>query len=67
MEHLLRLCGRFGAGLLCALVLSFGLPVASAQAAINSQNLGAKYDATQSNITFRIYSSRATRIEVCCI
>lgn len=32
--------------------------------AINSRNLGAKYDATQSNITFRVYSSRATRIEL---
>ncbi|MDI3286628.1 isoamylase [Polyangium sp. 15x6] len=26
--------------------------------------LGARYDATQSNITFRVYSSRSTRIEV---
>ncbi|MFE8604261.1 alpha-amylase family glycosyl hydrolase [Archangium violaceum] len=29
-----------------------------------SWTLGAQYDATQSNITFRVYSSRATRIEV---
>ncbi len=29
-----------------------------------SWTLGASYDATQSNITFRVYSSRATRIEV---
>ncbi len=36
----------------------------NAAAAINAQNLGAKYDAAQSNITFRVFSSRATRIEV---
>jgi glycogen operon protein len=29
-----------------------------------SWTLGAQYDATRSNITFRVYSSRATRIEV---
>ncbi|WNG22793.1 glycogen-debranching protein [Cystobacter fuscus] len=29
-----------------------------------SWTLGAQYDATQSNITFNVYSSRATRIEV---
>ncbi|MCI0572125.1 MAG: isoamylase [Myxococcaceae bacterium] len=34
------------------------------QEAINRLNLGAAYDGTQSNITFRVYSSRATRIEV---
>jgi isoamylase len=33
-------------------------------AAINAYSLGAGYDATQSNIIFRVYSSRATRIEV---
>lgn len=32
--------------------------------ALNTMNLGAKYDATSTNITFRVYSSRATRIEV---
>ena len=46
--------------LLCAL-LSFSF---ASQAAINPNNLGAKYDATQANITFKVYSSRATRIEV---
>ena len=40
------------------------LPTGAAEAAINPQNLGAKYDTTQANITFRVYSSRATRIEV---
>jgi isoamylase len=48
---------------LLAVVLSLA-PVPPAQAAINPQNLGAKYDGTQSNITFRVYSSRASRIEV---
>ncbi|MDQ3270067.1 MAG: isoamylase [Pseudomonadota bacterium] len=38
--------------------------MATAHAAINAQRLGAKYDATQANIDFRVYSSRATRIEV---
>ena len=31
---------------------------------INADNLGASYDSTQSQITFRVYSSRATRVEV---
>ena len=34
------------------------------RAEIGTQHLGAKYDATRSNITFRVYSSRATRIEL---
>lgn len=38
--------------------------VAPAQAAINAQNLGGRYDASASNVTFRVYSSRATRMEV---
>jgi isoamylase len=37
-------------------------PRAPAWAAIDAQRLGARYDATSSNITFRVYSSRATRI-----
>ncbi|MBV8633572.1 MAG: glycogen-debranching protein [Burkholderiaceae bacterium] len=36
----------------------------AAQAAVNSQNLGAKYDSSGANITFRVYSSRASRIEL---
>lgn len=35
-----------------------------AHAAINTSNLGAKYDATKANISFKVYSSRATRIEL---
>jgi glycogen operon protein len=41
-----------------------GEPEGQASQAVGSQNLGATYDATQANITFRVYSSRATRIEV---
>ncbi len=54
---------KTAAGVLVALLLACW-PLHPAQAAINPQNLGAKYDATQANITFRVYSSRATRIEV---
>ena len=35
-----------------------------ASASIDAYQLGARYDGTQSNITFKVYSSRATRIEV---
>jgi glycogen operon protein len=35
-----------------------------ASAAIDAHQLGARYDGTNSNITFKVYSSRATRIEV---
>ena len=35
-----------------------------AWAGINTLNLGARYDATSANINFKVYSSRATRIEV---
>ena len=63
MRNAMRLFGGVGACLLFLFVLSLA-PAPAAQAAINAQNLGAKYDGTQSNITFRVYSSRATRIEV---
>jgi isoamylase len=43
------------------LLLLLALP---ATAAINAYSLGASYDVTQSNIIFRVYSSRGTRIEV---
>lgn len=48
--------------MLC-LCLSF-FSTAPAEAAINALALGAKYNASQSSITFKVYSSRATRIEV---
>ena len=36
----------------------------AARAGIDSQTLGGRYDATQSNVSFRVYSSRATQIAV---
>jgi glycogen operon protein len=48
---------------LIALFACFLLPI-DALAAINPSQLGAHYDATQANVIFNIYSSRATRIEL---
>ncbi|MFL6660204.1 MAG: alpha-amylase family glycosyl hydrolase [Massilia sp.] len=36
----------------------------AATAAINANQLGASYDAGKTNVTFKVYSSRATRIEL---
>src|ERR1700683_459167 len=47
------------AAISCAFCLAW--PVA---AAINALSVGASYDAPQTNVVFRVYSSRATRIEV---
>jgi glycogen operon protein len=44
-----------------ACLLFLALP---AGGAINAYGLGASYDSTQTNVIFRVYSSRATRIEV---
>ncbi len=52
------------AGMLLATASVMALPSSCAYAAINSMNLGAKYDGTQANISFKIYSSQATRIEL---
>jgi len=52
---------------IATLLLAFAIlatATAPALAAIDTQNLGAKYDATNSNIIFRVYSSQATRIEL---
>ncbi|MGD9585086.1 MAG: glycogen-debranching protein [Lysobacterales bacterium] len=49
----------FGCLAVCCLAASN-----AATAAINTQNLGARYDATQANINFKVYSSRATRVEL---
>jgi len=57
---------RFAASLtftLWAMACLFSLTVPS-EAAINAYGLGASYDSTQSNVIFRVYSSRATQIEV---
>ncbi len=45
----------------CICLFLLSLP---AGAAINASNLGARYDSTQSNVIFRVYSSRATQIAV---
>ncbi|MGH8030872.1 MAG: glycogen debranching protein [Luteimonas sp.] len=46
---------------LAFLLMALPLP---GRAAIDAQALGARYDAGQANINFRVYSSRATRLEV---
>jgi glycogen operon protein len=43
---------------------SLAAVIVPACAAIDAQRLGARYNATNSNIIFRVYSSRATRIEL---
>lgn len=50
-------------GVLVLLVAGLGLPSAH-RAAIDCPSAGCPYDATCSNIAFRVYSSKATRIEV---
>jgi glycogen operon protein len=47
-----------------AALFTCSLAGAPATAAINASQLGASHDATHSNINFKIYSSRATRIEL---
>jgi glycogen operon protein len=49
---------------LLVVLLSLVEPTGATRAEIDAQHLGAKYDATRSNITFRLFSSRATRIEL---
>jgi isoamylase len=49
---------------LLACLCGLALLTSPARAAINASQLGASYDATQANVTFKVYSSRATRIEV---
>jgi isoamylase len=51
-------------GLRAVLLVGLCWLAVPAAAAINALNLGAHYDATQSNIDFRVISTRATRIEV---
>ncbi|MDO9192286.1 MAG: isoamylase [Undibacterium sp.] len=58
----MRVNKLLAAALLAASALA--MPYTNASAAINSMNLGAKYDATKANISFKIYSSRASRIEL---
>jgi isoamylase len=53
---------RHAAAAACLAVLLTA--AAPAQAAIDTLALGARYDAAGSNIAFKVYSARATRIEV---
>src|ERR1700687_126352 len=58
----MRIMAKFAlARLAFAYLLCFRLHTV---AAINAYGLGASYDSTSSNVIFRVYSSRATRIEV---
>src|SRR5271169_2386354 len=58
----MRIAAAFTRALLAfAGLLILGLPAA---AAINAYGLGASYNSTQSNVVFRVYSSRATRIDI---
>lgn len=47
-----------------AALIAGALLGAPAWAAINPNKLGAAYDATKANVTFKVYSSKATRIEL---
>jgi isoamylase len=50
--------------ILASAALGCALLAGPADAAINASALGASYDATKANVAFKIYSSRATRIEL---
>src|ERR1043165_841399 len=54
---------RLRLSVLGCIVITLALAFDSS-AAIDAYQLGARYDGTQSNITFKVYSARATRIEV---
>ncbi len=49
---------------LLAACIAGALLGAPAWAAINPTKLGASYDATKSNVSFKVYSGKATRIEL---
>jgi isoamylase len=49
---------------LSSAMLGIALLASPAHAAINASKLGASYDATKANVAFKVYSSRATRIEL---
>jgi len=55
---------RRGAACVMVLGLAASLGAGPAAAAIDALTLGGRYDGAQANINFRVYSSRATRIEV---
>ena len=49
---------------LTSAVFGCALLASPAHAAVNPGKLGASYDATRANVAFKVYSSRATRIEL---
>jgi isoamylase len=49
---------------LSSALLGIVLLASPARAAINASSLGASYDATKANVAFKVYSGRATRIEL---
>lgn len=49
---------------LSSALLGIALLASTAHAAINASGLGASYDATKANVAFKVYSGRATRIEL---
>jgi isoamylase len=49
---------------LCVALSSYILCGHGARAEINANNLGARYDTAAASVTFRIYSSRASRIDL---
>ena len=51
-------------GKILAALLTGALLGAPAWAAINPDQLGAAYDATKAKVSFKVYSSKATRIEL---
>lgn len=49
---------------LCAMLATYALSGHRARADINGNHLGAQYDAAAANVTFRVYSSRASRLDL---
>lgn len=49
---------------LSSALLGIALLASPAHAAINASQLGASYDGTKTNVAFKVYSGRATRIEL---
>ena len=49
---------------LSSALLGIALLASPAHAAINASQLGASYDGTKANVAFKVYSGRATRIEL---
>ncbi len=50
--------------ILSSAMLGIALLASHAHAAINASQLGASYDASKANVAFKVYSGRATRIEL---